>query len=84
MSLASSQPLHHELTFICVDTTHRLIVEGHNCMLFGTTGPDQRFHAIAYGICAHEDEAAHHKVAAAIKLEVEALVAQRQRDGTPF
>jgi hypothetical protein len=46
-------------TYLCVDTTHRLVVEGHSTMLFGTTGPDQRFHAFAYGVCSTEDQNAH-------------------------
>ena len=42
-----------------VDTTHRLVLEGHNNMLFGTVDAAQHFHVIGYGLCASEDQAAH-------------------------
>ena len=39
-----------------VDTTHRLVLEGHNNMLFGTLDAAQHFHIIGYGLCHSEDQ----------------------------
>jgi len=64
-------------SLICVDTTHRLIIEGHCCMLIGTMSPTQNFHTIAYGICSHEDTAAHEHVLHAVREAVNATVADR-------
>jgi len=68
-------------TYVCVDSTYRLIVEGHNCMLFGTTGPDQRFHAFGMGICSSEDEAAHLHVIRCLQAEINRLVARKRLAG---
>ena len=65
-------------SYIMVDTTHRLIVEGHNCMLVGTTDAAQHFHIIGYGICSHEDLFAHEVVLSAIREQVNAVVLDRQ------
>ena len=66
---------------VCVDTTHRLVVEGHNCMLVGTMDASQHFHIIGYGICSHEDVTAHKIVLCQIRDAVEAVVAQRAEEG---
>ena len=63
------------LPSICqIDTTHRLVIEGHNNMLFGCVDAAQHFHIIGYGLCSKEDTAAHKYVARCLKAEVEALV----------
>jgi hypothetical protein len=46
-------------------------------MLFGTTGPDQRFHAIGYGLCSHENEEAHQFIWQALLGEINSAVAER-------
>ena len=46
-------------------------------MLFGTTGSDQKFHTIGYGLCSKEDTEAHRFVFAALKKEVERVVNDR-------
>ena len=66
---------------ICqVDTTHRLVLEGHNSMLFGTIDAAQHFHVIGYGLCASEDTAAHEHIASCLKAEMQAIVEQRRAD----
>jgi len=42
-------------TSIMVDTTPRLVLEGHNNMLFGCVDARQRFHTIGYGVCSSKD-----------------------------
>ena len=46
-------------------------------MLIGTMSPTQNFHTIAYGICSHEDTAAHEHVLHAVREAVNATVADR-------
>ena len=65
-------------SYVMVDTTHRLVVEGHNCMLVGTMDAAQHFHVIGYGICSHEDMDAHRIVLAAVRNEVNRVVRARQ------
>ena len=67
-----------------VDTTLRLVLEGHNCMLFGLVDPAQKFHTIGYGFCSEEDTAAHHHIITNLKAEVERVVAQRIADQQPI
>ena len=64
-------------SMLSVDTTHRLVVEGHCCMAVGTMSPTQHFHTIGYGICSHEDTAAHEHVIGQIKDAVNAVVHAR-------
>ena len=59
---------------LMVDTTHRLVLKGHNNMLFGCVDARQRFHTIGYGICSSEDTAAHAYVMKCLKGEIEAVV----------
>jgi hypothetical protein len=66
-------------SYLMVDTAHRLVVEGHNCMLIGTMDASQHFHIIAYGICSHEDTYAHDLVLDAVRRSVEAVVHERAR-----
>ena len=61
-----------------VDTTHRLVLEGHNNMLFGTQDVAQHFHIIGYGICNKEDTAAHEHIMRCLAHEAEALVAEHR------
>ena len=68
-------------SYVCVDTTHRLVVEGHCCMAVGTMSATQHFHIIGYGICSHEDVRAHEHVLCAIRDAVNSVVAERQAKG---
>jgi hypothetical protein len=77
---AYRQQQHGFPSIVQVDCTHRLLIEGHLCMLFGTVDAAQRFHKIGYGLCAKEDEHSHQHVFRALKGEVESIVAQRIRD----
>ena len=51
---AYRQQVHGFPSIVCVDCTHRLVLEGHVCMLFGTVDAGQHFHKIGYGLCAKE------------------------------
>ena len=64
-----------------VDCTHRLVLEGHPCMLFGTVDAAQHFHAIGYGLCSSEDEDVHSHVFRCLKKEMERIVAERSAEG---
>ena len=64
-------------SLVQIDCTHRLVLEGHACMLFGTVDAAQKFHYIGYGICDKEDEAAHMHVFRCLKLEAERIVKER-------
>lgn len=61
-------------SLVLVDTTHRLVLEGHNNMLFGVVDAAQHFHTIGYGICSKEDTAAHAHIAACLKKEIERVM----------
>lgn len=63
--------------FICVDTTHRLMIEGFCCMLIGTMSITQHFHTIAYAVCSHEDADAHEYVFRQVFAAIDAVVADR-------
>ena len=60
--------------FVAIDTTHRLILEGHNVMPVITVSVDQKSHIIGYGICDKEDAAAHNFVMHALYKEVHEVV----------
>jgi len=76
---AYRQAQHGIPQLVQVDCTHRLVVEGHSCMLFGTVSTAQKLHIIGYAVCDKEDDAAHDHVFRSIKLEVERIVAERSR-----
>ena len=61
-----------------VDTTHRIVLEGHNNMLFGTVDAAQHFHIIGYGLCSSEDRAAHTHIMKCLAQEAELLVAEHR------
>ena len=61
-----------------VDTTHRIVLEGHNNMLIGTVDAAQHFHIIGYGLCHNEDQATHAHVMKCLKHEAEMLIAEHQ------
>ena len=63
---------------------HRLVLEGHTCMLFGCVDAAQHFHTIGYGICDSEDTVSHAKVFLDLKTEVEAIVAKRIETQQPI
>ena len=63
---------------IQVDTTYRIVLEGHNHMLFGTVDPAQHFHVIGYGICSKEDTASHGHIMKCLAQEAELLVAEHR------
>ena len=65
---------------ILTSCTHRLVVQGHSSMLFGTVSTAQKFHIIGYAVCDKEDDAAHDHVFRSLKREVERIVAERTRD----
>ena len=65
-------------TILQVDTTHRLVLEGHNNMLFGTQDVAQHFHIIGYGICNKEDTKAHEHIMRCLAQEAELLVAEHR------
>ena len=67
--------------YLCVDTTHRLVKEGHCCMPVGTMSLSQKFHIIGYGVCSHEDVRAHEYVLSAIRDAVERVVSDRRTSG---
>ena len=57
-----------------VDTTHRLVLEGHNNMLFGTLDAAQHFHIIGYGLCHSEDQATHTRIMKCLAQEAEIII----------
>ena len=59
---------------ILIDTTYRLVVEGHGTILVGVMAPDQHFHIVAYAIASQDDADAHEHVLREIKKGVEAVV----------
>lgn len=71
-------------SYVCIDTTHRLVQEGHCCMAVGTMSITQEFHIIGYGICSHEDVRAHEHVLRAIRDAVNAVIQQRRLDDQPI
>jgi hypothetical protein len=68
-------------SIVQVDTTHRLVIEGHNNMLFGTTDAAQHFHIIGYGLCSKEDTAMHTHIAKCLKVAMETIVKERMAKG---
>ena len=60
-----------------VDTTHKLVLEGHNCMLFGTVDAAQKWHTVGFGVCSEEDTEAHTTVCRALREEVHTIVRAR-------
>lgn len=74
------QGQHGMPSIVHVDCTHRVVVDGHVCMLFGTVDTAQHFHVIGYGICDKEDQNAHEHIFRCLKTEVETIVKQRIAD----
>jgi len=68
-------------SLLCIDASYRLVIEGHRCFLFGTTGVDHKFHIIFMGVCSTEDTAAHRSMYDASVREVERIVADRSERG---
>ena len=64
-------------SYMQVDTTHRLVVEGHCVLPITTSCLMQHAHVIAYGICSKEDTAAHVHVIAVTRDAVNAIVRER-------
>jgi len=64
---------------LLVDTTWRLVVEGHGTILVGCMGLDQHFHIIAYAVVSKEDTDGHEHAFKQVKAGVEAVVAKYQR-----
>ena len=67
-------------SYLAVDTTHRLISEGHCIMPVGTMSATQHFHKIAYGVCSHEDIEAHEHVLRQVRDAVNEVVARYHRE----
>jgi hypothetical protein len=59
-----------------VDTTWKLVKEGHGTIVVGTTAVDQAFHAIAYAVVSREDTIGHELVFAQIRDAVQAVVSK--------
>ena len=70
--------------FICVDTTYRIIVEGHGLMPIGTVSIDQTLHIIGYAVVSKEDKVAHEWVFRALKTELERIVNDRVKRGDTY
>ena len=62
-----------------VDTTARLILEGHVVMVFGTVDPSCHFHVIGHGVCSNEDTDAHAHIATILFREMERVVEDRRQ-----
>ena len=71
-------------SIVQIDTTHRLVLEGHSCLLIGTVDPAQHFHIIGYGIMSDETQQSHQYIVEQLKIEVESIVAERKRSQTPI
>ena len=63
--------------FMCVDFTHRLVLEKYNLCVIGTVDPAQHFHFIALAMTSHEDEATHERIFKLVRDEVDAIVEER-------
>ncbi len=61
-------------SIVLIDTTYRIVIEGHCCMPVGTVSPDCKFKIIGYGVCSHEDIEAHKTVVRQIKAAVDTAV----------
>lgn len=64
-------------SFICVDYTHRLVLEKYNICVVGTVDPAQHFHFIAMAMTSYEDEDTHAHIFGLVKREVDSIVANR-------
>jgi len=40
----------------CIDTTHRLVAEGHSVMVVGLRDIEQKFHKVAYGVVSSDNQ----------------------------
>ena len=61
---------------LCVDTTWRLVVEGHGTILVGVMAPDQHFHAVGYCVVSSDDTDGHEHCFRQLKKGVEDTVDQ--------
>ena len=64
-------------TYVQIDTTHRLVIEGHCVMPITTVDCLQHTHVIAYGIVSGESVSAHMHVIENTRLAVHAIVHKR-------
>jgi hypothetical protein len=64
-------------SFMCVDFTHRLVLEKYNLCVVGTVDPAQHFHFIALAMTSHEDQATHELIFTLVRDEVDAIVADK-------
>jgi hypothetical protein len=63
--------------FVCVDYTHRLVLEKYNLCVVGTVDPAQHFHFIAMAMTSREDEATHDYIFELVCDSVNALLAAK-------
>lgn len=63
--------------FMCVDFTHRLVLEKYNLCVIGTVDPAQHFHFIALAMTSHEDQATHERIFTLVRNEVNTIVSDR-------
>ena len=68
-------------TVVSVDTTHKLVLEGHCNLLLGNVDSGQHFHTIGYGFCSNEDTQMHTRIVCCLVEELEKVVEQRFQDG---
>ena len=66
---------------LCVDTTWRLVIEGHGTILIGVMAPDQHAHVVGYGVVSQEDTTGHVHCLRELKKGVEAVVAKYTANG---
>jgi hypothetical protein len=59
---------------LVVDTTWKLVEEGHGCIVIGAVSVDQRFHAIAYAFVDQECTFAHTFVFSQVRQGIERVV----------
>jgi hypothetical protein len=59
---------------LMMDTTWRLVTQGHGTILFGVMAPDQHFHIVGYAVVSKEDTEGHAHCLRQIKKGVEDVV----------
>ena len=62
---------------ILIDSTYRLVVEGHTNLLVGCVDVAQKWHTIGYGVCSSESEEQHAHIMKCLRDEVNSLVAAK-------
>ena len=63
-----------------IDTTYRLVIEGHGTMILGVTSLDQKFHLLGYAVVSKEDTEGHKSILKQLKDGVEEVVTKYARE----